>query len=279
MRLSHLQAEIGSLELSAVFEMGKTKVIAAVYGPCEIIRKQFPLPVSFAMTINKSQGQSLSKVGLYLLHPVFTHGQLYVVVSRVKSKRGLKVVVCDEDDSQTKYFLKMVEQGLDQLITGQNGLLFGTGRIRLTRNTLTPLLTAPVTLDTVGAFQKLPMVMPSVDILHSALRKARRVTPTKGIANAAKREKNKGAKHLDALMKELTLPLRTYKENFPNKRHLHPYERSLILTLGVGNYEEVLGRVDSLRKKVGSVGKELASLCAQSTSKREAEEGLAEVRN
>lgn len=35
-------------------------------------------------------------------------------------------------------------------------------------------------IDTVGAFQKLPMVMPSVDILHSALRKARRVTPTKG---------------------------------------------------------------------------------------------------
>ncbi|GKD11517.1 exosome complex component RRP41 homolog isoform X1 [Tanacetum coccineum] len=36
MRLSHLQTEIGSLELSAVFEMGKTKVIDAVYGPCEM---------------------------------------------------------------------------------------------------------------------------------------------------------------------------------------------------------------------------------------------------
>nr|GEU86836.1 nucleolar GTP-binding protein 1 [Tanacetum cinerariifolium] len=121
------------------------------------------------------------------------------------------------------------------------------------------------------------MVMPSVDILHLALRKARRVTPTRGIKNAAKREKNEGTKHLDALMKELTLPSRTYKENFPNKRHLHPYERSLIeLTLGDGNYEEVGHKVDSLREKVGSVGKELASLCAQSTSKREAEERLAE---
>ncbi|KAI3731922.1 hypothetical protein L1987_63115 [Smallanthus sonchifolius] len=137
--------------------------------------------------------------------------------------------------------------------------------------------TAPVTLDTVGAFQKLPMVMPSVDILYSALRKARRVSPTKGIANAAKREKNKGAKQLDALMKELTLPLKMYKEKFPNKRHLHAYERSLIeLTLGDGNYEEVLGKVDSLRKKLVSVGKEHASLCAQSSTKREAEERLAE---
>ncbi|XP_076913516.1 nucleolar GTP-binding protein 1-like [Bidens hawaiensis] len=136
---------------------------------------------------------------------------------------------------------------------------------------------APVALDTVGAFQKLPMVMPSVDILYSALRKARRVTTTKGIANAAKREKNKGAKQLDALMKELTLPLKTYKENFPNKRHLHPYERSLVeLTLGDGNYEQVLGKVDSLRKKLVSVGKEHASLCAQSSTKREAEERLAE---
>ena len=64
--------------------------------PLKIVRKQFPISVSFAMTINKSQGQSLSRVGLYLPRPVFTHGQLYVAVSRVKSKSGLKVVVCDE---------------------------------------------------------------------------------------------------------------------------------------------------------------------------------------
>ncbi|GJR22223.1 zinc finger, CCHC-type containing protein [Tanacetum coccineum] len=68
--------------------------------PLKIVRKQFPLSVSLAMKINKSQGQSLSKVGLYLPRPVFTHGQLYVAVSRVKIKRGLKVVVCDQDDNQ-----------------------------------------------------------------------------------------------------------------------------------------------------------------------------------
>ncbi|XP_060206169.1 uncharacterized protein LOC132633633 isoform X2 [Lycium barbarum] len=132
-------------------------------------------------------------------------------------------------------------------------------------------------VETVGAFQKLPMVMPSIDVLQSALRKAKRVSPTKGIANAAKRERNKGAKQLDALMKELAVPLRTYKENFPNKKYLHPYERSLIeLTLGDGNYEEVLRKLEALRKKVVSVGKEHASLCAKSLSKREAEERLNE---
>ncbi|GJR50471.1 ATP-dependent DNA helicase PIF1-like protein [Tanacetum coccineum] len=68
----------------------------------KIVRKQFPLSFSFAMTINKSHGQSLSKVGLYLTRPVFTHGQLYVAVSRVTSKKGLKVVVCDKDGNISK---------------------------------------------------------------------------------------------------------------------------------------------------------------------------------
>jgi ATP-dependent DNA helicase PIF1 len=36
------------------------------------------------MTINKNQGQTLGHVGLYLHRPVFTHGRLYVIVSRVK---------------------------------------------------------------------------------------------------------------------------------------------------------------------------------------------------
>ncbi|CAH9097891.1 unnamed protein product [Cuscuta epithymum] len=132
-------------------------------------------------------------------------------------------------------------------------------------------------LENTGAFKKLPMVMPSVDILYSALRKAKRVSPTKGIANIAKRERNRGAKQLDALLKELALPLKTYRETFPIKQCLHPYERSLIeLTLGDGNYEAALGKIDALRKKVVSVGKEHASLCAKSSTKREAEERLSE---
>ncbi|KAL1348491.1 hypothetical protein AAHE18_07G083400 [Arachis hypogaea] len=61
--------------------------------PVRFQRKQFSIIVSFAMTINKSQRQTLSHVRLYLLRPVFIHGQLYVALSRVKSKRGLKVLL------------------------------------------------------------------------------------------------------------------------------------------------------------------------------------------
>ncbi|XP_019163477.1 PREDICTED: uncharacterized protein LOC109159822 [Ipomoea nil] len=59
-------------------------------------RKQFPLMLSYAMTINKSQGQTLSHVGLLLKKPVFNHGQLYVAVSRVSNPDGLKVLICGE---------------------------------------------------------------------------------------------------------------------------------------------------------------------------------------
>ena len=65
--------------------------------PFKFQRRQYPLIVSFAMTINKSQGQSLSHVGLYLRRPIFSHGQLYVAIFRVKSWSSLKILICDKE--------------------------------------------------------------------------------------------------------------------------------------------------------------------------------------
>ena len=64
--------------------------------PFQISQCQFPVRVAFAMTINKSQGQSLKHVGLDLRIPVFTHGQLYVALSRVTSRSGLKLIFPSE---------------------------------------------------------------------------------------------------------------------------------------------------------------------------------------
>ncbi|KAK8953772.1 hypothetical protein KSP39_PZI002518 [Platanthera zijinensis] len=60
--------------------------------PFELTRKQFPIRLSFALTINKSQGQTIQHVGLYLPSPVFTHGQLYVALSRGITSANIKVL-------------------------------------------------------------------------------------------------------------------------------------------------------------------------------------------
>ncbi|CAL1413273.1 unnamed protein product [Linum trigynum] len=65
-----------------------------------LVRRQYPIALSFAMTINKSQGQTLHHVGLYLHKQVFCHGQLYVL-SRVTRKAGIKIYSCNTDGEHT----------------------------------------------------------------------------------------------------------------------------------------------------------------------------------
>jgi len=67
--------------------------------PIAFRRTQFPIRLCFAMTINKAQGQTLDHVGIYLPQPVFSHGQLYVALSRAKTSASIKILTKPSTES------------------------------------------------------------------------------------------------------------------------------------------------------------------------------------
>ncbi|KAF0767637.1 ATP-dependent DNA helicase RRM3-like, partial [Aphis craccivora] len=71
--------------------------------PFEFKRLQFPIKVSFAMTINKSQGQSLKIAGIDLSDDCFTHGQFYVACSRVSSPTSLVILAPNRRTTNVVY--------------------------------------------------------------------------------------------------------------------------------------------------------------------------------
>ena len=67
--------------------------------PFEFRRKQYPVKLSYCMTINKAQGQSLKVCGLHLEQNCFAHGQFYVACSRTGGPDRLKIL-CQEGQSK-----------------------------------------------------------------------------------------------------------------------------------------------------------------------------------
>ncbi len=65
--------------------------------PFNIRRRQLPLILSYAVTVHKAQGQTLSKVGLFITSPVFTHGQLYTALSRTRGWDNIVVLNLTSD--------------------------------------------------------------------------------------------------------------------------------------------------------------------------------------
>ena len=58
------------------------------------------------MSTNKAQGQTLDFVGIYLPDHVFTHGQLYVALSRVQNSKSVAVYVNDKEGYTKKHCLQ-----------------------------------------------------------------------------------------------------------------------------------------------------------------------------
>lgn len=68
--------------------------------PFAILRKQFPLRLAYCITINRSQGQELHRTLLDLREDTFTHGQLYVALSRVRHRDNIAVLVARDQQHQ-----------------------------------------------------------------------------------------------------------------------------------------------------------------------------------
>lgn len=66
---------------------------SAVDLPVRFRRLQFPVRPCFAITIHKSQGQTLDFFGVHLGLSCFQHGQLYVALSRARDPRHVRVLL------------------------------------------------------------------------------------------------------------------------------------------------------------------------------------------
>jgi len=75
--------------------------------PMPLKRLQFPVRLAFAMTINKSQGQSVEHVGINLQTSVFSYGQLYVAFSRYTSPLNISVLL-PEQSQESRRILNVV---------------------------------------------------------------------------------------------------------------------------------------------------------------------------
>ncbi|AES70171.1 transmembrane protein, putative [Medicago truncatula] len=91
-----------------ITKMGKFVLEGRVISDSNIGEKVFIPRLSLTPSDNRipfkfkrSQGQSLEHVGVYLPSPIFSHGQLYVALSRATSRGGLKILINDDDGDDT----------------------------------------------------------------------------------------------------------------------------------------------------------------------------------
>lgn len=76
--------------------------------PFSFKRLQFPVKVSFAITINKAQGQTFKYVGVDLRTECFSHGQLYVAFSRTGDPNHLMILISTGDKTKNVIYSEVL---------------------------------------------------------------------------------------------------------------------------------------------------------------------------
>jgi ATP-dependent DNA helicase PIF1 len=66
--------------------------------PFEFTRTQFPLILAYSVSVHKSQGQSLSKIGIAIDQESFAHGQVYTALSRTSGWDNIRVLTLRDED-------------------------------------------------------------------------------------------------------------------------------------------------------------------------------------
>lgn len=64
-----------------------------------LLRRQFPLAPAYATTFNSCQGLTLDQVGIDLTVPVFSHGQLYTALSRIRHRTHARIRLPDDEST------------------------------------------------------------------------------------------------------------------------------------------------------------------------------------
>ena len=106
LRLNTIKAQIvtqGAFYMSEVIIPRIDLVTDNKQLPFQFRRRQFPVQLAYSMTIHKSQGQSFERMGIYIDTPLFTHGQLYVALSRVGKAGGIFMHIVDKDQEKITF--------------------------------------------------------------------------------------------------------------------------------------------------------------------------------
>ena len=66
-----------------------------------LLRRQFPLAPAYSTTFNSCQGLTLEIIGVDLRRPVFSHGQLYTALSRIRNRTHARVLFRPRETTTT----------------------------------------------------------------------------------------------------------------------------------------------------------------------------------